>query len=106
MTDRGYTVGVILTAHPHTIAHLRTLDVLPDVEAIHVAVLDGLDLATLDVPTRKVVRTYSSATASPTSHRDGAVGVAVAPNESRSVRVSSSEAALAGLLSKLRRLMR
>lgn len=100
MTDRGYTVGVILTAHPHTIAHLRTLDVLPDVEAIHVAVLDGLDLATLDVPTRKVVRTYSAATASPTSHRDGAVGVADAPNESVSVRVSSSEAALAGLLSE------
>ena len=101
MTDRGYTVGVILTAHPHTIAHLRTLDVLPDVEAIHVAVLDGLDLAALDVPTRKVVRTYSSASASPASHRDGAVGVAGAPNESVSVRVSSGsagEAALAGQL--------
>ena len=99
MTDRGYTVGVILTAHPHTIAHLRTLDVLPDVEAIHVAVLDGLDLATLDVPTRKVVRTYSPVNALPTSHRDGAAGVADAPNGSKPVLVSGSEGALAGLLS-------
>ncbi|MSQ43730.1 MAG: Gfo/Idh/MocA family oxidoreductase [Chloroflexi bacterium] len=104
MTDRGHTVGVILTAHPHTVAHLRTLDVLPDVEAIHVAVLEGLDLSTLDVPTRKVVRTYVSTTASPLSRRDGGGagggGLPVAPPDVNTLRFSSSEAALAGLFSE------
>lgn len=60
-TGPTYVVGAILTAHPHTVAHLRTLDVLPEVEAIHVHWLDGADPATLgaDVPLRKVVATHA-----------------------------------------------
>jgi predicted dehydrogenase len=56
-----YTVGAVLTTHPHTVAHLRTLDVIPEIEAIHVHWLDGTDPATLgpDVPLRKVVATHA-----------------------------------------------
>ena len=55
-----FTVGVVLTSHPHAVAHLRTLDVLPDVEAIHAVWLDGTDPRSLgpDVPLRKVTRTH------------------------------------------------
>mgnify|MGYP006276896075 CR=1 FL=1 len=57
-----FSVGAILTAHPHTVAHLRTLDVLPEVEEIHVHWLDGTDPGALgaDVPLRKVVATHKS----------------------------------------------
>ena len=59
-SGRTFSVGAVLTSHPHTVAHLRTLDVLPEVEAIHLHWLDGTDPTTLgaEVPLRKVVATH------------------------------------------------
>jgi predicted dehydrogenase len=44
------------------VAHLRTLDVLPEIEAIHIHWLDGTDPVTLatDVPLRKVVKEHEN----------------------------------------------
>lgn len=60
----GFVVGCVLTTHPHTVAHLKTLHILPEVTEIHAVWIDGTDPATFgpDVPLGKIVRTHVTLT--------------------------------------------
>ncbi|MBM3934509.1 MAG: Gfo/Idh/MocA family oxidoreductase [SAR202 cluster bacterium] len=42
--SRPFTVGFISSPHPHARLHVKTLDVLPQVEAVHVCGLEGEDV--------------------------------------------------------------
>ena len=57
MPDRPFQVGVVVSPHPHSRLHLTTLDVLPDVEAIHLCGLAGEDVAALAGAVPKVAST-------------------------------------------------
>jgi hypothetical protein len=45
--DGPFRVGLVTSPHPHAALHLRTLDALPAVEAIHACALAGADPAAL-----------------------------------------------------------
>ena len=55
-----FTVGFVSTPHPHSILHIKTLDVLAAVGAVHVCGLDGDDVDALAAETDKVLSTTDS----------------------------------------------
>lgn len=61
MSDtQSFQVGVVSSPHPHTPFHLKTLDVVPVVEAIHLCGIAGEDLRALAAGSTKVRSTTSS----------------------------------------------
>jgi predicted dehydrogenase len=52
--ERPFQVGVVTSPHPHATGHLKTLDVLRPVEAIHLCTVDGADAATFGALSTKV----------------------------------------------------
>ena len=59
--DAGpYVVGYVTSPHPHAAMHIRTLDVLEAVEAIHLCGIEGEDLRAMAARSSKVVSTTRS----------------------------------------------
>ena len=57
--ERPFQVGAIVSPHPHAAMHLKTLDVLEPVEAIHLCSVEGADLAALGALSSKVRTTMT-----------------------------------------------
>ena len=52
--DRPYVVGFVSSPHPHSTAHMQTLDVLNEVSEIHICGLEGEDVEALAALSSKV----------------------------------------------------
>ena len=55
-SDR-FVVGFVSTPHPHSVLHMKTLDVLDAIETVHVCGLEGEDVDMLAAETDKVAST-------------------------------------------------
>ena len=55
MSSEKFVVGFVSSPHPHSPAHMRTLNVLDSVEAVHLCGLAGEDTAALSAGSAKVV---------------------------------------------------
>ena len=51
---RSFVVGVVSSPHPHAPMHMKTLDVLPEVEAVHLCGIEGEDLEAMASQSSKV----------------------------------------------------
>ena len=58
-TDR-FVVGFVSTPHPHSVLHMKTLDVLDAIETVHICGLEGEDVDVLAAETDKVASTTNS----------------------------------------------
>ncbi len=54
---RPYTIGYVASPHPHASFHVKTLDALPEVEAIHLCGLAGAEVDELSSASAKVSST-------------------------------------------------
>ncbi len=55
MTDsKPFVVGVVSSPHPHAPMHMKTLDVLPEVEAVHLCGIEGEDVEGMASQSSKV----------------------------------------------------
>jgi predicted dehydrogenase len=54
MTELRFQVGVIASPHPHGPQHMRTLEVVPQIESLHLCGIAGEDLKTLGAGSAKV----------------------------------------------------
>ena len=60
MPSEKYVVGFISSPHPHSPSHMRTLEVLDSVEAVHLCGVAGEDTDALSAGSTKVVSTTDS----------------------------------------------
>ncbi|MBD95736.1 MAG: hypothetical protein CL482_15995 [Acidobacteria bacterium] len=58
-SDR-FVVGFVSTPHPHSVLHMKTLDVLDAIETVHVCGLEGEDVDMLAAETDKVASTTNN----------------------------------------------
>jgi predicted dehydrogenase len=61
--ERAFQVGVVVSPHPHARLHLQTLEVLPEVEAVHLCTLEGAAAGDLTAGLTRVRSTTSDLSA-------------------------------------------
>ena len=54
MSKEKYTVGFVSSPHPHSAYHVKTLDVLDDVDSVRLCGLEGENIETLALESSKI----------------------------------------------------